>query len=236
MLIKRHSITVVMLVASVFLISTTVPTNASPQIQASSWALETIRQADDLSLIPHSLHGLDLRAAITRGEFAALAVRLFEYLTECTAVETQDNPFRDTDDAEVRKAYHHNLMVGTSLTEFSPQVFLNRETAASTLANLVRCCCIPDWETGVVYTIEYEMPPLFIDDESISVWARESVYLMVSLGIIEGMPGNVFAPRNLTPTQMQINHAGASREQAIVMVLRMAENLKGVTLKATSSP
>ncbi|MCL2548099.1 MAG: hypothetical protein FWE76_02910 [Symbiobacteriaceae bacterium] len=203
---------------------------------ASSWAMISVLQAEEMGLIPPVLQSADLRQAINRGEYAALAVRLFEFLTGEEAGLPANNPFSDTADPEVLKAYQNNLMVGVSATEFQPHVLLNRETAATALANLARRCLIPDWQKGANYKVDFTMPPLFSDDEYISDWARESVYFMASLGIIRGMENNIIAPRNVTADQVSINFAGASREQAIIMIGRMAEDLQGTILKAEIVP
>jgi len=213
-------------------ISANSPNASSAITLVSSWAVETVHYADNLGLIPTSWRSADLRHNINRGEFAALMVALFEYLTDTVTELPQLNqsPYTDTSDPEIYKARAYNLMIGTSATEFSPQMLLNRETAASALANLLRRSLIPGWQAGVDYRVKYEMPPVFADDADISPWARESVYLMTSLDIIRGMPDHIFAPRNLTTAQVQANTAGATREQAIIMAARIAEKLKGAKL------
>ena len=55
----------------------------------------------------------------------------------------------------------------------------------------------------------------FADANSISEWAKESVQIAYSLGIINGMGDGNFAPKE-----------NALREQAFVMLARFVENLK----------
>ena len=61
----------------------------------------------------------------------------------------------------------------------------------------------------------YESTTLFADDTDISDWAKESIYFMVANGIINGVGNNKFAPKNVT-----------SREQALLIAVRVVENLK----------
>ena len=49
---------------------------------------------------------------------------------------------------------------------------------------------------------------------------------MAANGIINGMGGNLFAPRNMTPDQEALGYANATREQALAIAVRMVENLK----------
>ena len=55
----------------------------------------------------------------------------------------------------------------------------------------------------------------FADANSISEWAKESVQIAYSLGIVNGMGDGSFAPKH-----------NALREQAFVMLARFVENLK----------
>jgi hypothetical protein len=65
----------------------------------------------------------------------------------------------------------------------------------------------------------------FDDDKYISNWAKESVYFMAAKGIILGIGNNLFAPRAVTDVQEAAGYALTTREQAIIMALRMVENM-----------
>lgn len=49
---------------------------------------------------------------------------------------------------------------------------------------------------------------------------------MVANDIIRGVGGNKFAPKNTTSAEEAAYYANATREQALIMATRMAENLK----------
>jgi hypothetical protein len=76
------------------------------------------------------------------------------------------------------------------------------------------------------YTLDYTKPALFNDDEKISNWAKDSVYFMAANGIIAGTGNNLFSPRATTPSEIAMNYATATREQALTIAVRMIENLK----------
>lgn len=64
---------------------------------------------------------------ITRAEFAAVVVvRVYERLTGTAAVAGAD-PFTDTDEIEVLKAFNEGLAVGVSGSLFEPDSPLDRE-------------------------------------------------------------------------------------------------------------
>ena len=194
----------------------------------SDWAKPDIDRAEDMGLIPDSLKGQDLTKSITRAEFAAVTVKVFENLSSLSALPAVTNPFTDTKDVEVLKAFNTGLMVGTSATEFTPDVLLTREQAATALTRVFKRSTMPGWSvaTDGNYPLDYTMPALFADDAQISDWARGSVYFMAANGIIGGVGNNMFAPRAVTSEEQAMNYATATREQALLIALRMVENLR----------
>ena len=60
---------------------------------ASDWAKEELKKAEEMKIIPESLLTADLREDITRAEFAAVSVKLYEYLSEEAAPKMEKNPF-----------------------------------------------------------------------------------------------------------------------------------------------
>lgn len=196
---------------------------------ASAWATEELKKADELGIIPDSLKGENLTKSITRAEFAAIAVKVYENLANTLAIPAMINPFKDTTDVEVLKAFNTGLMVGISIDRFDPNALLNREQAATALTRVFKRATIPEWTfaTDVNYVLNFVWPTRFLDDAQISSWAKESVYFMVSNDIIKGVGNNKFAPRAITSIEQAQGYASATREQALVIALRMIENLKG---------
>lgn len=195
--------------------------------KASDWAVDEITKADELGLIPDSLTGADLTGDITRAEFAAVSVKVYEALSGTEAAPVDVNPFWDTEDAEILKAYHIGAVAGTSETTYEPNALLNREQAATMLTRVFKKVFIPGWtfEADAEFSLPDENVEPFADDADISDWAKESVYFMVGSGIIRGMGDNKFAPKNVTSEEEATGYANATREQALLMAVRMVESL-----------
>lgn len=195
---------------------------------ASEWAVSELEKAEEMGLIPEILDGADLTADITRAEFAAVAVKAYEALANGAAIPAVNNPFTDTSDVEVLKAYNIGAVNGTSATTFDPNALLNREQAAAMLTRVFKKVSLAGWTlaTDSQFTLPYEKPALFADDADISDWAKDSVYFMVANGIINGVGNNKFAPKNITSEEEATGYANATREQALIIAVRMVENLK----------
>ena len=114
-------------------------------------------------------------------------------------------------------------MVGVSATTFNPNMILNRETTATALTRVFKKWFFPGWSfaTDGIYTLDYTRPAPFVDDTKISEWAWDSVYFMADNNILRGYPDGTFRPRNTS--EDPVGYANATREQAIVIALRMVE-------------
>ena len=196
----------------------------------SPWAFDRLVTAFELDLVPAAFldPSVDLTAPITRAEFAAVGVKVYEALSGFTAIPAVINPFTDTNDIEVLKAYNIRIVTGTSATTYTPDRVLNREEAAHLLTNVFKRVTMPGWtsDTNEQFPLVYDKPAPFNDDAAISSWARDSVYFMVANGIITGNPGYVFAPRNETPAQEALGYADATREAALLIAVGMVERIK----------
>ena len=178
--------------------------NQDGELHADAWAMESVKKAQAAGLIPASLQGADLTQTITRAEFAAVSVELYEAMSGKTAPTVTDNPFTDTSDPAVLQAYALGLTTGTSGTTFSPNANLTREQAATMLARVYTKLGgkLEGGETA------------FADAGAISDWAAESVSFMSGKGILNGVGDNKFAPA-------QVNQ----RQEALTLAVRMLETL-----------
>mgnify|MGYP002869701406 CR=1 FL=1 len=185
--------------------------------KVSDWAKDEVQEAVNKGLLPDCLYGADMTQPITRAEFAAVAVKLYEYYTGKSASMPSSNPFRDTSDAEVQKAYNLGITngYGNSYT-FAPNVVLNRETCATMLSRVYKKVFISGWtiERDSKYSLTSDNFSRYADNSDISDWAWNSVYFMSLKGVIYGVGNNRFAPKQT-----------AYREQALIIALRMANNL-----------
>lgn len=195
---------------------------------SSDWTEPEIETAEQLGLIPDCLKNQDLTQDITRAEFATVAVKVYEALAGAQASPAAANPFTDTNDPEVLKAYNLGVVNGVAADKFAPNSLLNREQAAAMLTRTFKRVTMPGWTlpTDKDYPLSFVQPTPFADDAKISGYARESVYFMAANGIIKGVENNCFAPKNITPHDKDTGYANATREQALLIAVRMVENLK----------
>jgi hypothetical protein len=205
-------------------------------LSASAWAMDELREAETLGLIPESLRGVDLTLPITRAEFAAVSVKVYEALSGKKAPSATSNPFKDTADPAVLTASGLGITNGMSKTAFEPNRLLNREQAATMLARVFKLVTLQGWTlaTDAEYADRFRalftMPAAFGDDAYISSWARDSVYFMASKGIIKGMGDDAqgrptFVPRDVTEAQQAAGYANATRQQALLIAVRMVKSL-----------
>ena len=117
----------------------------------------------------------------------------------------QDNPFTDTNDEEVLKAYALGITIGTSDTTFTPNIEITREQMATMLTRALN-------KAEIDVTVDLNNIVLFDDDNDLSDWGRLSVYFMARKQIIKGVGDNKF------------NGLGNAKiEESLAIVLRSVE-------------
>jgi hypothetical protein len=160
--------------------------------------------------LPASLVGIDYTKPITREQFAELAVKLYEVSANATADQTSPNPFQDTSNPEILKAFKLGIVKGISASRFEPGAYTNREQIAAMLCRTVKDIKPDgDFSTGGA--------PTFADANLISSWALENVKFMTKSGYIAGVGGNRFDPKGT-----------ATCEQAIAIAVRVYEKAAGI--------
>ncbi len=202
-----------------------------PELQnPSSWAKGELKKAIEMGVFPESLEGLDMQKPITRKEFAGIAVKVYEKLSDKTALVPDANPFVDTDDLEVLKSYKLGITKGVEGAEFRPDEYLDREQMATMLVRAYKKYAFKGWDVDRDYDYPLDISGVrkFKDDADISPWAKESVYFMVKNDIINGVGFNMFAPKSYTSEKTAQMYADSTREQAIIIGLRLVENLKKI--------
>jgi hypothetical protein len=181
--------------------ATPIPT-PDPLSAASEWAVADITEAIDADLVPAALQN-NYTNNITRAEFCALAVTLYEDVMGKEI--TGRIKFTDTDDVNVEKAAYINVVNGMGDGTFAPDALLNREQAATMLARLADAVGKPLTQREAT----------FADNEQISSWAIDAVGQMQASGIMRGVSDTVFAPKSQY-----------TREQSIITILRLFNFVK----------
>ena len=187
-------------------------------INASDWAIEEVTQAYDMGLIPEALTDANLTENVTRAEFTAIALTLYEKLIgEEVYVDLDSMPFDDIDKSpyvdDIITANHFGITNGTSENTFSPDALITREQMATMIVRALNSAQISTVTESVLS---------FADGNNISEYAKDAVRFMSDKGIIKGVGDNKFAPK-----------ATATREQAILIAYRCANEFKEDTSKAT---
>ncbi|SCZ80211.1 MBL fold metallo-hydrolase [Acidaminobacter hydrogenoformans] len=142
---------------------------------------------------------------ITRGEFAYLAVSLYDYYTGNTP-EAGQASFTDTSDPYVLAAKNAGIVSGYEDGTFRPNNQIRRDELATLFVNLFKATNL---------TFKPADTNRFADDTSIQTWAKASVYTAKANGIVSGVGANTFNPAGT-----------ATREEALIMLYK-ATRLRG---------
>lgn len=187
--------------------------------KATSWAIAELDKADEYGLITDRIRK-DMQAPITREEFAELALRLYEKTLGVTVPPVYEDNFTDTDNPEVLKAFKLGIVKGVNaeMTLFAPNQIINRQECATMLGRTLELM-VP----GADFSIEGA--PTFADEEDIDSWAYKYVKFMSKIGIIKGANGK-FMPKAKTDREKAEGYATATREQAVIMSVRIYEAYK----------
>ena len=178
--------------------------------QVDNWAKERVNAAIEAGLVPDGL-GNDYRVNITRAQFAAVAVKLYEVMGEkkAPAVSGGKSPFSDTDDPVVLQAAELGFVSGIGEGKFGPDSLVTREQMAVMLANVY---------TELGGKIPNVTVTAFADDKAISSWAKSAVDFMNGKKILSGKGDRKFVPSG--------EGGNAKIEEALLVSLKMLETLK----------
>jgi hypothetical protein len=129
---------------------------------------------------------------ITRAEFCALAVALYETHMD-TAIAVRST-FSDTDDINVEKLAGLGIVGGTGNNNFNPGGTFSREDAAAIFVGLLRAMGI---ELPIV-------PTTFTDADLMSPWTVVQVGQAQAAGLIGGHGDGSYDPRGILSREMGI--------------------------------
>ena len=172
-----------------------------PGNQPSAWAADHVNAAILAGLAPIELQS-NFTTPTTRAEFAALAVSLYETVTETQIAGRMQ--FNDTNDINVQKMGYLGVVGGVGNGNFNPNGTITRQEAAVMLARLI---AVIDQPLPIV-------APTFADNAQLASWATQAVGQIQAAGIMGGVGNN------------QFNSTGNfTREQSIITMLRLFEEL-----------
>lgn len=191
---------------SLAMVITLIPTIAFAGAQPSDWAKEEVQTAADLGLTtPASVK--DYTKNITREEFCELVVNMYNKAMEDPTTVTE-NPFKDTENPYVLKAYKLGIVKGVSSTSFAPDNSITRQEICTMLIRAYKIMdCTVEKPSGVY---------IFTDSSKIADWAFESVQIAYDRGIMKGIGDNKIDPLGKTTC-----------EQSILLILRLFNRVTG---------
>jgi len=166
----------------------------------SSWASDQVNKAITAGIVPAVLRS-DYTKTITRAEFCALAVAMYERIKGEIPGRTK---FNDTTDVNVEKMAAVGVVDGIGNNNFGPNGNLNREQAATILSRLASALGKPF----------QAQESTFSDNSNISSWAIKAVGEVQAAGIMTGTGNNNFSPK-----------AAYTREQSILTIFRLYDAL-----------
>ena len=185
------------------------PTSPAPALDGtqSSWAASELLEAYGYGLTyPEVMR--DFKKNITREEFCILAVKLYESLTGKTAAPAI-NPFTDTTNQEILKAYQLGIVRGVSETRFAPVNSITRQEICAMIYRALDAS-LPGLNKDTTGTFP------FSDQGKIASWAMDSMKFAYKNQIMMGIGSNQIGPLQNT-----------TREQAIVLMKRTYTNYSG---------
>lgn len=124
----------------------------------------------------------------TRAEFVTALGRLMNI----NPAEFNENIFEDIDSNEfyapfINWAASKKIVLGVDAKHFEPNKTLTREQMATIIVRLFRTYGY-NFETNL-------MKPIYKDDKEISDWAKEEVYELTNIGIVQGNADSTFNPK-----------------------------------------
>lgn len=173
---------------------------------ASSWAIAELNEAAAYGFITDRIKN-DMDAPVTREEFCEVVMRLYGKTGEDVPVGT--SPFTDTNNPEILKAARLGIVLGVGGGRFAPRDLIKRQEIAVMVVRAV-AACQPDLD------LTPEDVGRFRDETKIAPWAFDAIRWLYGKDIFKGLPDGRIDPLGTT-----------TREQAVILVLRTYEYLKG---------
>jgi len=192
----------------------------------SGWAQAEVDEARARGLVIAQADS-NYQGSISRALFCALVVNLVETALSTTVTVSVSNPFQDTSDEDVVKAYQLGIVNGVSATQFAPDDLITREQIAAMMMRAARK--LDDLAGGAYAAVTGTDSLVFADQDQISSWALADVRLANGLDIMKGIGDNRIGPQDNT-----------SVEQSILLINRLydgfTEYMSGVSAPENSAP
>lgn len=192
----------------------------------SPWAKSDVLAAGTAGLAPDKFASLDARTPVSRAEFCAVALKLYEAERKTKIPRTKKVYFKDCKDPDVNTAYEMNLVSGRDKKNFAPNEPVSRQDLCVILEN-VRTHCEVDKPKITVSAKS------FPDGNDLRPYAVSATEIMLSSGIIKGVEvTQSHDPERSGQTLTLLEPLGtATREQSLIMANRFLDSFDAKPLK-----
>lgn len=182
-------------------------TTAYAQVTKNNgWDTTLYEKAKAYKILPKYLKKHVASDPMTREATVEFLIKIYESKTGKKVKPVNPNPFTDTKNKAVLKAYALGIIKGVSATEFQPDGLINREELCVVYFKLLKLL-VPN------YTCDWAAEDRFVDNDQISDWAMEAVYSFKYLDLVKGYAeDNTFRPQ-----------AGATLEEGLKFAVEFYE-------------
>lgn len=158
----------------------------------SDWAKDEVEQAVQAGLVPQLTGDPAYQDALTREQFAQLAVQTVEVVLGEQLTAAPAGTFTDCETPAVLKASQAGIISGIGGGKFAPEQATNREQIATMMAR-----AIDYLEENSSLSLAPKAGSLegFTDAARVSDWAAEAMGRMAANGLMEGS-GSALSPQN----------------------------------------
>lgn len=186
-----------------------IPT-ASAYSGVAQWFEPSLREMQELGLVPQSFANMNLSKDITRGEMCQLAVHALERIVGWSIEPERLDYFTDTQDIQIVKAHELGIVNGYPDKTFKPDNKLTRQEFFQIVENFCNAAAFLPYADNSYLTS-------FLDASTVADWAAEAAQICVKYGYVNGKGtanGSLLDPMG-----------NASRQEAMAMFLRAYKSL-----------
>ena len=176
----------------------------------ADWFEPSLREMEQLDLLPEAFSGMDLSQNITRGEMCRLAVHALEIIIGYSIVPERTDYFTDASADYIVKAYELGIVSGYPDGTFKPNNYLTRQEFFKIVENFCNAAAFHPTADGSSLAS-------FSDAASVADWAKEAAQICVKFSYVNGRGYGDKA--YLEPTGY------ATRQEAMAMFLRAFKSL-----------
>ena len=187
-----------------------IPMASAAYTGVAPWFEPSLREMQQLGLLPASFEGFDLSKDITRAEMCELAVHAFEKITGYAIIPEATDYFTDTSADYIVKAYELGIVSGYPDGTFKPDNKLTRQEFFQIIENFCKASAFQP-------VADESYLGSFTDTAKVDQWAKEAAQICVRYGYVNGKAEN--DGTYLDP------HGNASRQEAMAMFLRAYKSL-----------